>query len=212
MPRKPTILQNEFPYSVYARCINKEWFTLPMDFVWRIMAEQLAEVHQGLDARIHSFVLMSNHYHLLLSTPKSNIDHIMQVFNSQTSHRLTAAGNRINGTYGGRYKKTIIRHDHHFRCAYKYIYRNPVAAGAVKQVEDYKYSTLRGVLGLDRSVIPVVKDDILFPNSPNTLRWLNDRPTETHWHDVKRAMSRDFFRFRADRNTKKKHLLETSPF
>ena len=41
MPRAKTILQNEYPYSISARCINKEWFSLPIDFVWDVFSEEL---------------------------------------------------------------------------------------------------------------------------------------------------------------------------
>jgi len=40
MPRAKTILQNEFPYNITARCINKEWFNLKMDTVWNIFCEE----------------------------------------------------------------------------------------------------------------------------------------------------------------------------
>ncbi|MCB9024791.1 MAG: barstar family protein [Bdellovibrionaceae bacterium] len=73
IPRPKAILQNEFPYHVSARCINKEWFHIPMENVWDIFCRQLTYISWVYDAKVHAFVLKNNHFHLLVSTPRSNL-------------------------------------------------------------------------------------------------------------------------------------------
>lgn len=80
MPRLKTILQSEFPYNISARCINREWFNIPMNEVWDIFCHEITETHKKHNLLIHSFILMSNHYHLIASTPDSNISQCMQHF------------------------------------------------------------------------------------------------------------------------------------
>jgi len=162
MPRAKTILQCEYPYNITARSINKEWFKLPMSLVWKIFSEELYLTNKYYNLKIHSFVLMSNHFHLIASTPDSNLDKCMLYFMKNTSLRLTRSGNRINQSYAGRYYKTILQSYNYFLNTYKYNYQNPVVANICKRVEDYKYSTIYGLLGKDRLLIPVEEDLTLF--------------------------------------------------
>ncbi len=94
MPRAIAIQQNEFPYSITARCINKEWFNLKMDTVWNIFSEELYLTNKYYNLQINAFVLMNNHFHLIATTPDANISQCMQYFMKNVSLRLSRAGNR----------------------------------------------------------------------------------------------------------------------
>ncbi len=200
MGRTKAILQSEFPYHVSARCINKEWFNIPMKTVWEIMSTELMFLTFAYDVKIHSFVLMQNHFHLLVSTPSANISVAMWHFMGRTSKQLTRSGNRINQTYGGRYFRSVIQGDRYFRYAYKYVYRNPVKAGLADRPENYEFSTLYGLLGNDRLVIPTVEDTLLFESMDETLSWLNSKPADNDWDMVRKAMRKRNFAFAKDRN------------
>lgn len=52
-----------------------------MDEVWQICLDCMKEAHQKHKVEVISFVLMSNHYHLLLRTPDANLDLFMYEFN-----------------------------------------------------------------------------------------------------------------------------------
>lgn len=180
-----------------------------MDQVWEIMARHLTFIWHAFDARIISFVLMANHWHMLLRTPLANISEILWYFMTNTSRDLTAAGNRINQTYGGRSYKCVITDFHYFQCAYKYIYYNPVKAGICANVEDYKYSSLAGLLGNQRQLFPVEEDITLFSDVAGTLNWLNAKPTDSDWKAVQNALHKPTFALAKDPNTKKAHRLES---
>ena len=173
MPRAKTILQSEFPYNLSARCINRDWFSIPMDEVWEIFCQELTRTSDEHKLLVHSFVLMSNHYHLIASTPEANISTCMQQFNYRSSKRLTKAGNRINQTFAGRHYKCIMQHQNYYLNAYKYNYRNPVAAGICARAEEYPYSTLHGKLNLSQLRIPLCEDTTLNSDRIGTLVWLN---------------------------------------
>lgn len=183
-----------------------------MEQVWDIMGTHLYLMHKFFDVKIHSFVLMSNHFHLLVSTPKANISAAMAIFMKETSSCLTQAGNRINETFAGRHYKTLIKNYHYFTHAYKYIYRNPVASGLCDSVEIYPYSTLHGLLGLSHLIIPVENDLILFENVEKTLSWLNTPPPPDFSQAVSCAIRKKEFRLRKDMNTKKPHALEVEMY
>jgi putative transposase len=199
--------QSDFPYHVSAKSINGDWFSLPMDFVWSTMCEQLYFIESAFEVRIHAFVLMSNHFHLAISTPYANLSEAMAWFMRETSRSLTRAGNRVNQTYGGRYFRTIIDSPLYWAHVYKYIYANPLRAGIVERAEDYKYSTLRGLLGLEPLWVPLAEDTTFFSDVNGTLDWINHPVSAENWEAVRKAMRKKQFRFgKVDR---KPHPLET---
>lgn len=199
MPRAKAILQSEYPYNISARCINREWFQLPMLLVWEIFCEELSNVNREHDLQIHSFVLMSNHFHLIASTPKANISLCMQRFMHKSSRRLSKAGNRINETFAGRHYKCILQHPNYFMNAYKYNYRNPVSAGICEKVEDYPFSTLHTKIGRSTSRIPVLIDEQLLLDTKGTLDWLNKAPEPEKIEGFKFGLKHQFFKTKKDR-------------
>jgi putative transposase len=198
MPRAKTILQSEFPYNISARCINREWFNISTDIVWEIFCEELTRTSNQHELRIHSFVLMSNHFHLIASTPKSNVSKCMQQFMQRSSRRLTKEGNRINETFAGRHYKCILHHPNYYLNAYKYNYQNPLRAEICERVEDYPFSTLHSLLGLSRARIPLVEDTTFISDSAGTLAWLNKRPDPQKLEGVRFGLKHQYFRAKKD--------------
>ncbi len=193
MPRAKAILQNEFPYNISARCINREWFQVPMEDVWGIFAEEITETSKKYNLGVHSFVLMSNHFHMIASTPDANISQCMHRLMTKTSKRLTRAGNRINETFAGRHYKCILQHPNYYLNAYKYNYRNPVAAGICSAVEDYPYSTLQQVLGFSAPSVPLVEDTTYENDPEGILDWLNKAPDPIKLEALRFGLKRQYF-------------------
>lgn len=208
MARSLHVAQSEFPYHVVAKTINGDWFSVPIERVWEIMSEQLYFIHRAYDLNIISFVLMSNHFHLLIRTPRANLSEAMGWFMRETSRSLTEEANRENQTWAGRYYRSVIRPYHHFLHAYKYVYANPLKAGIVARAEMYPYSTLNGLLGFRRLIIPVEEDTTLFSDLAGTIEWLNTAPSEQNWQTIRAALRKSVFQLR--KNGQVVHPLELS--
>jgi putative transposase len=73
MPRKPIQRSNENYYYITARSNNREFFFLPTPNVWEIMSKRLAELQREFQIKIAAFVLINNHFHLLVLTPTEEI-------------------------------------------------------------------------------------------------------------------------------------------
>jgi len=202
MPRKPVPIISDTPYHICARCINKEWFVLPVPVVWDIMSDFLAMMSRGFSVRIHSFVLMSNHFHLVATPTENNLSEALLYFMRETSREITRLSGRINQTYGMRNHKTQIFQYHYFMNTYKYVYRNPVRAGICERVEDYPYSTLRGLLGQSRLIIPLEEDTLLFDSVEQTLQWLNQAPESEADKSMRLALRRPIFKFPRNKTSK----------
>ena len=204
MPRPKYCANAIYPYHVSARCINKEWFKVPLFEVWEIVGNNLFFISHAYKIKVHAFVLMSNHFHLLISTPEANLCEAMAYFMRESSRAIARCAGRINQTFGGRYHSSLITKESYFLNAYKYIYRNPVEAGLVPLVEDYEFSTLKGILGFSKLIIPVIEDTLLFECSNSVeshLLWLNHAPDPDHLDAVRKALRRREFQYGKDKNT-----------
>lgn len=194
MSRKVFECDSSSPYHITARCINKEWFCHP-DIAWDIFSEQLWFISNAYNLKVHNFVMMPNHFHLIASSPDANLSAAMQWFMSQTSRSLTRASNRINETYGERFHRSHIGNYHYYLQCYKYVYFNPKKAGLVDKVESYKYSSMRGLLGLSRLNFPVFDSLLSESNSlERTLRWLNESPNSDDWETIRKASKKAEFK------------------
>ncbi len=210
MPRKHIPLIPDFPYHISARCHNGEWFELDMDTVWSIMEDYLFLIAAVYGVQIHAFVLMSNHFHLLMTAPRGNLSAALLYFMRETSREITRLSGRINQTYGSRNHKTLLSQYLYYMNTYKYIYRNPVRAGISEKVEEYRYSTLHGLCGFKPLIVPLAEDTILF--SPefdkSALQWLNNKPLVEQEEEIRLALRRSQFELKASKKTGRPSLLE----
>jgi putative transposase len=209
MPRKQIPIVATDPYHITARCINRQWFDLPISSVWSIMENYLYLLCASYNLKIHAFVLMSNHFHLLLTAPEGNLSSALLYFMRETSKQITFMSGRINQTYGNRNHKTRINSYHHFLNTYKYVYQNPVQSGLCNKVQDYPYSTLNGILGGSQLVIPICENILFADDFQNSeLEWLNKNPSKEHWQQMKAALRRSTFELKVCKRTRLRSPLE----
>jgi len=142
MPRSKLIRTHLYPYHVTIRTNNKEWFDIPLSKVWSFCLDSLKEANEFHPIHLVSFVLMSNHYHMILKTPDSNLDQFMYEFNKRLSLRVRKKSQRINSIFGGRYKWCLIKNQTYLYNCYRYVYQNPLRAGVTTNVANYPYSSL----------------------------------------------------------------------
>lgn len=142
MPHKNLIRTADAPYHVTARTNNRDFYDKDLQTIWNICGTCLAQATSKYSCHVHGFVLMSNHYHLLISTPEKNLDEVMLYFNREVAKRTNKVLTRINHFFGGRYKWSLIYEEAHYWNVLKYIFRNPVKAGICSKVDLYRYSSL----------------------------------------------------------------------
>ncbi len=203
MPRKIFEPDPYAPYFITGRCINRDWFALEMEDVWSIFEDHLYMLHHGFDVRIHSFLLMSNHFHMIASAPNSNLSIGMAYFMREISRWLTLESGRINQCWGQRFHRSRIGTERQFLNVYKYVYQNPLRAGICQRVEDYRFSTLSVLLGRRQSSITLQPDDWLFSgNIEDNLEWLNQQPESDDLESIRRALRRREFKLPNTRGPK----------
>lgn len=142
MPRKNLIRTPHHYYHITTRANNKEWFALPLREIWSISQTAFNKSQENAPAIVSQFVLMGNHYHLLIKTPNSDIDIFMFWFNKTFSDLLRKKSGRINRMFGSNYKWSLIQDPSYLFNVVRYVYQNPIRAGVVSRCEDYPFSTL----------------------------------------------------------------------
>ena len=128
-------------YHVIQRSSNREMiFGKVSDKEYFI--DLLAGYKKKLGYRLFGYVLMDNHYHLLLQTGAIPLSKIMQRINFRYSKFYNQKYNRHGHVFGGRYKAGLVQDDESYLFAIlRYIHQNPVQAGICKQINDYKWSS-----------------------------------------------------------------------
>jgi REP element-mobilizing transposase RayT len=92
---------------------------------------------------LHAYVLMENHYHLLVETPKANLPSFMHTLNSAYTTYFNIKRKRSGHLFQGRYKAFLVSADSYLLELSRYIHLNPVRSGIVKKPEEYPYSSYR---------------------------------------------------------------------
>jgi len=100
-----------------------------------------------LDVDIYSYVLMSNHYHLLFKTNKGNISEFMHKLNTSYSHYFNYRYMQNGHLFNDRFKAFLIKNDQYFIAALRYIALNPVVAQISKNPESYEWSAFKYLFG-----------------------------------------------------------------
>ena len=172
MSRKTLIRCNELPYHVTNQVNNREHYPMDLTSVWDLFQQVLYEsclIHGG---KVHALVLMSNHYHLLMTCPESDIATVMADFGTEFTKRLNKATGRCGHLFRGRYNWSLIHSPEYAAAAVRYVYRNPIRAGLVDgpNVLDYRFSTLpmkMGLVPMGLKLHPI--DSYLLPELPADL-------------------------------------------
>ncbi len=124
---------------------RKDIFKSEQDF--KKFLTYLETATQRYGAVIHVYCLMSNHYHLLLETPRGNLSQIMRHINGAYTTYFNTRRQRAGHLFQGRYKSILVDADEYAGELSRYIHLNPVRAGIVSKPEQYLWSSYQYYLG-----------------------------------------------------------------
>ncbi len=95
----------------------------------------------------HAYCLMSNHYHLLIETPDTNLSRGMQFLNGVYTQWFNRRHQRVGHLLQGRFKGILVEKESHLLELARYIVLNPVRAKMVRSVRDWPWSSYRATSG-----------------------------------------------------------------
>ena len=147
MARKPRVEFEGATYHVMCRG-NRQEAVFKDDRDYERFLDTLEEVAGRNGWLIHAFVLMGNHYHLLLETPAPNLVEGMRWLQSTYTQRFNARHKVWGHLFQGRYKALPVDQGEYFRTVADYIHLNPARAHAFDlqagSLSDFKWSSFCG--------------------------------------------------------------------
>jgi putative transposase len=99
------------------------------------------------DLRLHAYVLMDNHYHLLIETRRVGLNRALRYLNGVYTQAFNRRHNRVGHLFQGRYKAILVEKESYLLELSRYIHLNP---WRVKQSSDpvkYPWSSLGSYVG-----------------------------------------------------------------
>ncbi len=149
MARLPRIVMPEQPLHIIQRGNNRApCFFADEDY--RFYLDSLKDAATRYGCRIHAYVLMTNHVHLLL-TPEAveSPSALLQSVGRRYVRYVNHAYRRSGTLWEGRFKSSLIDSERYLLVCSRYIELNPVRARMMEQPGDYRWSSYRhNALGL----------------------------------------------------------------
>jgi REP element-mobilizing transposase RayT len=143
----------EYPgafYHVMARGNRREAIFLDEEDR-RFFLKAVGEACAMTGWRVHAWVLMSNHYHLVIETPQANLVAGMQWLQNTFTRRFNVRHRQWGRLFGDRYKAVLVEGGggYYYQTLLDYVHLNPVRAGLVRpnsggSVLDYPWSSVAG--------------------------------------------------------------------
>jgi putative transposase len=107
----------------------------------------LGEVVSRTNWLVHAYVLMDNHYHLLIETPKPNLSRGMRQLNGVYTQRFNSLHASGGSVFQGRFKAILVERNTYLLELCRYIVLNPVRLKAVKNISRYRWSSYPATAG-----------------------------------------------------------------
>lgn len=148
MARRPRLQIHGAAYHVMSRGNRK----LPIyedEHDRQLFQNTVSEAARRYRIRIFAACQMGNHYHFVLDTPRNNLSNAMQYINGQFSQDANRRHGRTGHTFEARFHSLVVQRERYFRRSCRYVVRNPVQAGWVADVADWRWSTYKATAGLE---------------------------------------------------------------
>jgi len=119
----------------------------------------LGESVEHFEVRLYLFCLMTNHFHLVVETPRANLSRFMHrlqtAYTVYFNHRHHRHGHLVQGRYGA----SLVERDAYLLRLSRYVHLNPVFTKALRSrsvserislLRQYRWSSYRSYIGKDR--------------------------------------------------------------
>lgn len=143
---------------------------------------------------IYGYVIMSNHYHLIMRTSDIPLQKIMHRINNTYSKYYNKQKNRTGHVFGDRYKAIPVLDETYLLTLVRYIHQNPVRAKICGTAKEYGWSSdffyrheIKGNLDIDFVL------DLFSPDREKALRLYEEflNVPETENYDEKKTIGQE---------------------
>ena len=145
-------------YHIYNRGNNKDLIFFE-DKNYRYFLTQFKK-YVAPFCDVFAYCLMPNHFHFFLKVNDEQLfEKGIKNFFISYSKAINIKYNRVGSLFQGRYKASEITSESYFTRIITYIHQNPLVAGLVKKMEEYKYSSYTAYLSEKETMIK--REDVI---------------------------------------------------
>lgn len=149
MPRPPREQLSNGIYHVFSRG-NRRQVIFRADPDYALFVSLLGRVATRLGWLCHAYCLMPNHFHLVLTTPDANLSYGMQRLSGSYAQLFNEHHGVEGHLFQGRFHSVRIERNEHLLEVARYVVLNPVRARLCAHPGDWRWSSYRATVGLER--------------------------------------------------------------
>lgn len=141
MPRQSRVVVPEVPLHITQRGNNRlPCFFEEVDFSVYLKLLRAASIRA--ECRVHAYVLMSNHVHLLVSpSDEHGPAMMMKALGERYVQYVNRRYSRTGTLWEGRYHSCLVQCERYLMACQRYVELNPVRASLVSKPADYPWSS-----------------------------------------------------------------------
>jgi putative transposase len=172
MPRRPRLELPGCAMHLTQRGVNRCAVFLDDDDFSHYL-QTIRAVFSSAEIQLHAYVLMTNHVHMLLTTPKTGVlSNAMRIIGTRYVPYFNAKYQRCGPLWQGRFKTCLVDSERYCLNVMRYIELNPVRALMSEAACDYRWSSAQYHVG-------DCEDDSLLSPHASYLDLGQDRPSRT---------------------------------
>ncbi len=139
MPRVARIKSNSGIYHIIMRGINRQTLFEDEEDCIKFIQTML-RYKEMCEYKIYAYCLMDNHLHLLLKEGKEPLETVMRRICGSYVFWYNRKYGREGYLFQDRYKSEPVEDNIYFLTVIRYIFRNPIKAGIVTNIQNYKWT------------------------------------------------------------------------
>jgi putative transposase len=140
MPRKRRIEYKGALYHVIQRGNNREYI-FENELYKNYLIKIIRETKKEYGFKLYGYVIMDNHYHLIIQTIDVPISKIMHNINFKYGKYYNYKEKRVGPVFEGRYRGLLVEDERYLLQLLKYIHLNPIKAEVCTAIDKYKWSS-----------------------------------------------------------------------
>jgi len=149
MPRSPRIQVAGGAYHVTARG-NRQQPVFPTSGDHSLFLDLLRRVAERYRWRCLGYCLMPNHYHLLVVIPTPTLSVGIQLLNGRYAQTFNQHHQTSGHLFQGRFHSVHLERQSHLLELCRYLVLNPVRGGLCQSPGEWRWSSYRATVGVDK--------------------------------------------------------------
>ncbi|AKL93674.1 transposase [Clostridium aceticum] len=142
MPRRGREKSSTGVYHVILRGINRQ-IIFEDDQDYEKLLETIKDHKEKSGYEIYAYCLMSNHIHLLIKEGEEELGRVFRRIGATYVYWYNWKYNRRGHLFQDRFKSEVVETDGYLLMVLRYIHQNPLKAGMVKKIQEYRWSSYK---------------------------------------------------------------------